>query len=347
MMQASVIDFFCGCGGTSAGLQASGMTILAGVDNDEIALSTFAANFPNAAAVEVDITKLSPLDLEAKLGACKRPLVFAACAPCQPFSAQNRNKVAGDKRKILLSELYRFIEHFCPDYIVLENVPGMQRVEQGPFFKFTNFLASNGYSFDHDVMDAMHYGVPQTRKRLVLLASRHGQIELPKRTHGGEDGLKTPPTVWQTIRHFHPLQAGQTSKKVPNHQTARISALNIERLKHTPQGGDRRDWPDHLLLACHKEKDVGYTDTYGRLHKDEPAKTLTTKCFSISNGRFGHPTQNRALSVREAAALQTFPDSFVFKGTLTQAARQVGNAVPVKFATVLGAKINRHHESSA
>ena len=343
-MRPSVIDFFCGCGGTSAGLAQAGMEILGGIDVDSIALGTFKKNFPNAAAIEADITELTVTNLRDQLGRIKRPLVFAACAPCQPFSKQNRYKQESDGRGTLLDELHEFVEEMKPDYIVLENVPGLQRIKEGPFFKFLAFLESSGYEYDFDVKDAVNYGVPQTRRRLVLLASRHGAICLPKPTHGASADMKAYETVADAISNYPELEAGAKDCSVANHEAAKISDINIERLKHTPEGGDRRDWPDRLVLECHKRK-VGYTDTYGRLKGNEPAKTLTTKCFSISNGRFGHPSQNRALSVREAAALQTFPDEFEFEGTLTQAARQVGNAVPVKFAKALGDAILSHHGS--
>lgn len=340
-MQPSVIDFFCGCGGTSAGLEAAGMNVIAGIDNDPVALSTFKRNFPSAKAISRDVTKLSARELKAMLCEIERPLVVAACAPCQPFSKQNRVKQVKDERRDLLGELHRFIRALKPDYIVVENVPGLQRVQEGPFFKFIELLRSLRYEFDFDVKDALSYGVPQTRKRLVLLAARRGAINLPRHTHGKSKSLQAYATVGETISSYPALEAGEKCDDVPNHEVARISALNAVRLMHTPPGGDRRDWPPHLLLNCHK-RDVGYTDTYGRLSADAPAKTLTTKCFSVSNGRFAHPTQNRGLSVREAAALQTFPDDFIFEGTLTQAARQVGNAVPVKFAAALGEAINAH-----
>lgn len=342
-MQISVVDFFCGCGGTSAGLRDAGMKILAGIDIDPIALRTYENNFPNALALNRDISKLSTKKFEFLVQSHDRPLLFAACAPCQPFSTQNRNKSPEDGRVDLLNELHKFIRKMKPEYILLENVPGLQRIEHGPFFKFTSFLKKNGYQFDYDIKDAKNYGVPQSRKRLVLIASRLGEISLPEETHGKYKSMEPYKTVWDTIKKYHPLKAGQKSSKIPNHVTAKVSDLNLLRLKHTPQGGDRRDWPKELLLECHKGK-TGYTDTYGRLDGAEPAKTLTTKCISISNGRFGHPTQNRALSVREAAALQSFPDDFVFSGTMAQAAKQVGNAVPVDFAKAMGLTISNHYE---
>ncbi|QFT59181.1 putative BsuMI modification methylase subunit YdiO [Sulfitobacter sp. THAF37] len=314
------------------------MKILAGIDYDGVALKTYQHNFPEASALQRNISDLTCEQLQQEVGEIERPLLFSACAPCQPFSNQNRHKDTSDKRVVLLDEFHRFVEHFQPDFLVLENVPGMQKVDGGPFFRFTDLLDRLDYKYDHGVLDAVDYGVPQSRRRLVLVAARNGEAKLPKKTHGDAEGLIEYATVRDAISHYPELEAGATHHEVPNHQTAQISEVNLERLRHTPEGGDRRDWPEHLLLKCHKKK-TGYTDTYGRLSWSLPAKTLTTKCISISNGRFGHPNQNRGLSVREAAALQSFPDDFMFLGTVSQTARQVGNAVPVSFAETLGKQL--------
>lgn len=337
----SVIDFFCGCGGTSAGLREAGMNIVAGIDNDTKALKTFEENFPGANPINVDITRLTAKYLFSKYGDVPRPILMAACAPCQPFSKQNRNKSEDDNRIDLLNEFHRFVRRFKPEYIVLENVPGMQKLDTGPLNRFCSFLESMDYQFDVDIKDAKDYGVPQSRRRLVLIASKLGEICLPPETHG--EGLLDYKTVMQTIESYPPLGVGEKCELTPNHETANISDLNIERLKHTPEGGDRRDWPDRLVLKCHKRK-VGYTDTYGRLWGNKPARTLTTKCISISNGRFAHPVQDRGISVREAAALQSFPDEFVFYGSRGETAKQVGNAVPVDFAKALGLQIKDHYK---
>lgn len=337
-MKPSVIDFFCGCGGTSAGLRLAGMNIVAGVDFDEVALETYKRNFPEAKALAVDITGLQCSTLAAELGDLSGPILFAACAPCQPFSTQNRNRENADARVELLDEFHRFVKHFLPDYIVLENVPGMQKAQDGPFFRFIALLQELEYKFDYGVLNAMDYGVPQSRRRLVLIASKESEIQLPEKTHGTSENLQDYMTVFDAISKFPKLGAGETHGEISNHRSAGVSEKNLTRLKHTPEGGDRRDWPEELILDCHKTK-KGFMDTYGRLSWDQPARTLTTRCTSISNGRFAHPAQNRGLSVREAAALQSFPDNFEFIGNLAQSARQVGNAVPVAFAEQLGKQI--------
>ncbi len=334
-----VIDFFCGCGGTSAGLEKSGMEIIAGIDIDSNALKTYSHNFPKAQIFNKSISDITFEELSFSINANeKSPILFAACAPCQPFSSQNRMKKTTDDRISLLGEFHRFIDHFEPDYIILENVPGIQSVKNGPFTKFLKFLDKKKYKCDFSVKNAMDYGVPQSRKRLVLIASRKA-ISLPEETHG----LNKKPykTLRETISKYSKLNAGETCNSFRNHISASIKEITLKRLRHTPEGGDRRHWPDELWLECHKNH-TGHRDVYGRLSWDKPSVTLTTKCVSISNGRFGHPEQDRALSVREAAALQSFGDDFTFIGSTHDTAKQVGNAVPVDFAKALGDQVITH-----
>lgn len=342
MSDIGVVDFFCGCGGTSAGLRKSGMEILAGIDIDSMALKTYKANFSkakvfNESIVDLELCRLDKVIKEAK----KESLLFAACAPCQPFSTQNRLKSSDDERISLLGEFHRFVEYFRPDYIVLENVPGIQKIEHGPFTNFLSFLDKQEYEYNFGVKNAVNYGVPQSRKRLVLIASKNGHISLPEETHG--EGKLPYKTVRDTIENYPKLKAGEVNAEKANHRCARLEDINMRRIKATPEGGGRRDWPSDLVLDCHK-KHSGHGDVYGRLTWDKPSVTLTTKCTSISNGRFGHPQQHRALSIREAAALQSFDDGFVFEGNLQSAAKQVGNAVPVDFAKALGDEVVSHSE---
>jgi len=334
-----VIDFFCGCGGTSAGLKQSGMQIVAGVDIDSNALATYSHNFPRAHIFNKSISDITFEELSIAINAYKEsPILFAACAPCQPFSAQNRLKKVTDERISLLGEFHRFIDHFEPDYIILENVPGIQSVENGPFTRFLEFLDEKIYEYDFAIKNALDYGVPQSRKRLVLIASKK-VISLPEETHGLNK--KPHKTLRETIEKYPKLSAGEICGSVANHSSASLKEITLNRLKHTPEGGDRRNWPDELWLECHKNH-IGHRDVYGRLSWDKPSVTLTTKCVSISNGRFGHPEQDRALSVREAAALQSFKDDFVFIGSTRDTAKQVGNAVPVDFAKALGDQVIKH-----
>lgn len=334
-MPVKVFDFFSGCGGTSCGFEQAGMDIVMGLDIDEDSATTFQRNFPKAKFFQGDIRDLDTSILAPLIRSRKAPILFCGCAPCQPFSKQNRAQSQTDPRRDLLAEFGRFVAAWLPDYVFIENVPGMQNVKgkKGPFQAFTKNLRELGYDFSSDVLPAMSFGVPQTRKRLVLLASRHGFIGLPEATHG--PGKNKYSTVRDWIERLPPIAAGETHFKDPDHQSAALTAINLERISITPEGGGRESWPDHLQLDCHKDHD-GHTDVYGRLAWDKLAAGLTTRCISYSNGRFGHPVQNRGLSVREAALLQTFPKQYRFAGTLQSKARQVGNAVPPAMAFAIG-----------
>ena len=341
-----VFDFFSGCGGTSCGFQQAGLDIVLGLDFDKDAAQTYRSNFPSAEFIEGDIRALQADALKPWIKDRVEPILFCGCAPCQPFSKQNRQRVKSDPRKNLLSEFGRFVEHWLPDYVFVENVPGMQRVkgDSGPFAKFKTLLKKLGYRFDVKVLPALWFGVPQTRERLVLLASRTTEIALPVATHGPE--RKPYATVKEWIGDLKPLSAGQTDSVDPSHRAAELSPLNLARIASTPEGGGRENWPENLVLNCHKAHS-GHTDVYGRLSWNKPAAGLTTRCISYSNGRFGHPEQDRAISVREAACLQTFPENFVFLGNLNSKARQIGNAVPPLMARRVGDALIHHRLSLA
>lgn len=336
-----VFDFFSGCGGTSCGFEQAGLDIVLGLDIDKDAALTYKENFPNAAFIEADICTLGTEVLKPWLNNRTNPVLFCGCAPCQPFSKQNRQRGESDIRRNLLSEFGRFVEDWLPEYVFIENVPGMQRVkgQKGPLPAFKRLLKILGYNYDVKVLPALWFGVPQTRERLVLLASRGSKITLPAATHG--PGKLPFNTVRDWIGELATLSAGGTDPLDASHRAADLSELNLARIAATPEGGGRESWPSHLLLDCHRNH-KGHTDVYGRLAWDKPAAGLTTRCVSYSNGRFGHPEQNRALSVREAACLQTFPTSFVFAGNLNSRARQVGNAVPPAMARNIGLTIQDH-----
>lgn len=277
------------------------------------------------------------------------PILFCGCAPCQPFTQQNTTQPApdDDERVPLLSHFARFIEACKPDIVFVENVPGLQRLNHGsePFRGFLETLEVSGYHQPAwEVVPLMRYGVPQSRRRLVLLASRYGPIGLPPPTHGphgpGTESLRYA-TVRDWIGDLPEIAAGESHPQVPNHRAAHLSERNLERIRATPEGESHRCWPKRLKLPCH-EKSGGYSDVYGRMSWDRPASGLTTRCTSYSNGRFGHPEQDRAISLREAASLQTFPLGFEFTGSSRSMARQIGNAVPVRVAKVMGNHVNRH-----
>ncbi len=346
MIQA--IDFFCGCGGTSAGLKKAGVQILAGIDFDKDAGRTFIRNFPEAQFFLEDVRNFHPFNLEALIERDRiSPLLFSACAPCQPFTKQKTTKRQKDARLNLLNEFHRFVQVFRPDYIFLENVPGLQKIKSGdgPLTNFLRLLDKLGYRYDVKAPASQEYGVPQVRKRLVLVASLLGDILVPEATHGPGTPNPEYENVWNWIGKLPKIKAGEAHKKVKNHRAASLSEINLQRIAATPEGGGRLDWPKYLRLDCHDDH-IGHTDVYGRLRKDKPAAALSTRCISLSNGRYGHPTQDRAISVREAARLQTFDDDFVFEGNLNSMARQIGNAVPVRLAEVFAQHFGNHYEAS-
>ena len=322
------------------------MAISFALDHDADAKATFQTNFPNAHFEFADIRHVSVDALRLRVEAENpHPVLFSGCAPCQPFTKQNttRPTLDEDHRVPLLARFGHLVESCRPDLVFVENVPGLQKLDQDtqPFGGFLSRLVAAGYKVDYRPTKLAKYGIPQTRRRLVFVASRHGKIHLPDETHGPGTSNDRYDTVRDWISHYPPIQAGERHNEVPNHRAANLSARNLERVKSTPEGGGHRDWPDHLKLECHKDF-LGYSDVYGRMSWDSPASGLTTRCTSYSNGRFGHPQQDRAISIREAASLQTFPDDFVFTGSMASMARQIGNAVPVRLARVVGEHFVRH-----
>ncbi len=326
----NVFDFFSGCGGTSLGFKKFGFDIIGGLDFDKDSALTFCKNFPDAFFIEKDIRNVQPNDLSNIIQKYRKvPLLFCGCAPCQPFTKQRRYIGEDDTRKTLLSEFQRFVEYWKPEFIFLENVPGLQNIDKSDdvFRNFINLLSTLGYSFDTSIINALDIGVPQMRKRFVLVAACENYNIKPIAEVLNKYKCDSHPTVKSFIKDLPKISAGEKHPNIPNHEAAQLSRQNLVRIKNTPEGGDRRDWPEELKAGCHVNY-KGHTDVYGRMKWAAPASTLTTRCISYSNGRFGHPEQDRALSVREAARLQTFPDDFIFLGSMSSCARQVGNAVP-------------------
>ncbi|EKN3570332.1 DNA cytosine methyltransferase [Yersinia enterocolitica] len=349
MKKIKVFDFFSGCGGTSQGFTQAGMDVVFGLDFDRDAGESFKLNFPKAKFYTSDIRTLNIDVVNNIVNPLRKkgyPILFSGCAPCQPFSRQNGHKSSKDPRLNLLKEFSRFVENIRPDFVFVENVPGIQKVDagNGPFIEFVQLLSNLGYSYSYDVLPALWFGVPQTRERLVLIASKVCDAVLPHKTH---DGTMNPyTTVRDWIDHLPKIEAGTSHSEVPDHQSAKLTDINIERIRATKEGGGRETWPEHLILPCHL-KHKGHTDVYGRLSWDKPASGLTTRCISYSNGRFGHPEQDRAISVREAACLQTFPLEYRFVGNLQSKARQIGNAVPPKMAEAVGKEIIKQMKNKA
>lgn len=333
-------DFFCGAGGLTRGLLDAGVRVVAGFDCDESCRDTYERNNRGAEFVLADLGSRAPDELPVPVpGADSEDMLFAACAPCQPFSPQRKGR--SDRRATLLGAFGDLVEAFQPAYVLVENVPGIARVPGfSTFRRFCRTLEANGYEHSRAVLDAKHYGVAQNRRRLVLLATKYGKPRLPEPTHGQR--RRPFKTVRDAIARFPEITAGECHPEVPNHLAASVSPLNLERLRHTPpDGGGRNDWPERLHLDCHRGDYKGHTDVYGRMQWEKPAPALTSRCNSVSNGRYGHPEQHRAISLREAASIQSFPDGYEFHGTVRNIARQIGNAVPVRLAERLGEQILR------
>jgi len=359
-----VFDFFSGCGGTSRGYVDAKLDIVFAIDNNRDATLTFVNNIPGVHFREVqeddseDLAVLSPGDVLLKnikdlpvealqpiIESCDgHAILFSGCAPCQPFSKQKTILPDDDDRVVLLDEFRRFAEHFLPEFIFIENVPGMQNVagKNGPFDRFINFLKNANYYYKYKVIASKKYGVPQSRRRLILIASKLANIEFPPVTHGPGTKLPKYSTSKDWIYDLPELKAGEIDPNDPIHRAASLSETNLSRIKATPIDGNRLDWPKDLWLPCHSNGYEGHTDVYGRMKWDEPSTALTTKCHSLSNGRFGHPEQPRAISIREAACLQTFPSTYIFEGGLQSMARQIGNAVPVLLAQRFGENFNNN-----
>ena len=342
-----VIDLFCGIGGLSYGLIKEGLDVVAGIDNDESC--RFGYEYNNKAKfIHKDILDVSAMEINRLFGKEKNTIrVLVGCAPCQPFSKLNLRQIT---RKQLepLEKFARLIGETLPDIVSMENVGGLAKMTI--FETFVNALEINGYDYKYEIVDASEYGVPQKRKRLVLLASRFGNIELVKRTH-----KNNRVTVRDVIKHLEPLRDGETSENDPLHRARKLSPLNLRRVKSTPRdGGSSKSWNKKLVLTCHS-KDSGKTyrsTVYGRMRWDEPAPTMTTQCVGLGNGRFGHPEQDRAITLREAAIFQTFPKGYRFVApnkpvVVGDIAKFIGNAVPVKLGSIIGKSIKKHTEQYA
>lgn len=336
------VDLFCGAGGLTRGLLDAGITVKKGFDNDPRVKYTYEKNNPEVKFFCKDISEMIKEDVLEGLDIKDNFLLLAGCAPCQPFSRLLRKNRKKDSRANLLLQFGRLVSEVKPDFVFVENVPGLKNGKGKVIFtQFEDILRKEEYFFVSDILDAKDYGVPQKRKRLVLLASRHSEIGILPATHGSDKNKLPYITVRDAIAGFPIIRAGGKHKKVPNHECRDLSALNKKRLKYIRQnGGTRVDLPESLRLECHK-KHNGHTDVYGRMKWDNVSPTLTCKCNSISNGRFGHPTQLRAISVREAAALQTFSDDYVFYGNMSENSKWVGNAVPPIFARCLAEGIKK------
>lgn len=340
MKKIACVDLFCGAGGLTHGFVKEGIPVVAGIDLDPACAFPYEANNPGQ-FIQADIKQLEVDQLNQLFdGGDLR--ILAGCAPCQPFStyAQRYELDGKDGKWGLLYEFARLAKGTRPDVITMENVPTVAKHEV--FHDFVDTLKRLGYSVWFDVVDSSQYGVPQTRRRMVLLASRHGEIKMIEPT------LEKPKTVRQAIGRLRALSAGEAAPRDKLHVSSTLSEKNLKRIKVSKPGGTWRDWPEHLVADCHRaESGRTYPGVYGRMEWDKPAPTMTTQCYGFGNGRFGHPEQDRAITLREAAIIQSFPRDYAFipdggDVNFKVLGRLIGNAVPVDLGRAIARSISTH-----
>ncbi len=345
--QFSVVDLFCGIGGLTHGFVKEGFDVVAGIDFDNSCKYAFEKN-NKTYFLHKDIGLLSADELAEIFGEKRKILI--GCAPCQPYSIFNRKKGTmensdSDPRWKLLYSFSSLIKETRPEIISMENVPLLKNYRGGEVFNdFVVSLEKIGYYITYSIVNAQDYGVPQRRKRLVLLGSLHGKIEMISPTHKKENYV----TVRNAIGDLPPIQDGEVHFKDSLHRARKLTDITKRRIQATKEGGSWKDWDEDLKLACHKKKGGEiYRSVYGRMQWDDVAPTMTTYCIGLNNGRFGHPEQDRAISLREAALIQSFPKNYnlIDKKSVFSAgkiAKQIGNAVPVLLGRAIAASIKQH-----
>jgi DNA (cytosine-5)-methyltransferase 1 len=347
----AVVDMFCGVGGLTHGFVKAGFNVVAGYDIDKTCKYAFEQNNKGAKYITKDIIDVSGVEINSFFGSNKKILV--GCAPCQPFSLYtNKNKTYekienknfGGKWALLYS-FSRLIQETEPQIISMENVPQLAKFNEGEILKdFIKVLENQNYYVEWSIVNAQDYGVPQRRKRLILLASKLGKISLISPTHNKTNYV----TVRTAIGTLPKIEDGVTNKNDSLHYARKLGELNKKRIQATREGGFWREWPDELKLECHKkEGGFSFRSVYGRMSWDDVAPTMTTYCVGLGNGRFGHPEQDRAISMREAAIFQSFPLNYEFQNpekphSTATIARQIGNAVPVKLGEAIAESIKIH-----
>ncbi|MGG5890708.1 DNA cytosine methyltransferase [Falsiroseomonas sp. HC035] len=338
--QGSVVDLFCGAGGLTHGFRLEDYHVAAGIDVDEHCRYAYEHN-NDAPFLCKDVSELGSDEL-AELFLPDEPRILVGCAPCQPFSTYNQKN--DDPKWRLVEKFGELIEELLPDVVSMENVPRLLEFrDRGVFSSFKAVLERNGYHVHAEVAYAPDFGVPQRRSRLVVLASRRGPISLvrPKL----ED---LPGTVEEAIGMLPALGAGEIDPNDPMHRSSRLSELNLERIRASQPGGSWQDWSEHLRANCHRvDTGKGYGSVYGRMIATEPSPTITTQFYGFGNGRFGHPRQDRGLSLREGAILQSFPPKYQFVQPgdpieFKKLGRMIGNAVPVLLGRAIARSIRLH-----
>ena len=344
MENCSVIDLFCGAGALTHGFVLEGFNVVAGLDADKSCRYAYETNNNGAVFIAKGIEDVRGAEL-ARHYPKGNTKILVGCAPCQPYSSYNKRIRDTESKWKLLSNFSDRISEIKPDIVSMENVPELVTFKKGrAYHDFVERLEQDYTVTQYPAVFCPEYGIPQQRKRLVLLASKFGELELLEGTHKPNQYK----TVKDVIADLDPLEAGQISQKDVYHKASRLSKLNLQRIKASLPGGTWKDWPDDLVAQCHQGKrGKGYSSVYGRMKWDDLSPTITTQCHGFGNGRYGHPEQNRAISLREAARLQTFPDDYEFVPPdgphhITMIARFIGNAVPVELAQVIAKSIKQH-----
>lgn len=337
-----VVDYFCGAGGFTCGALAAGAIVACGIDCEERAKPTYVGNNRNADGNPVPfilarIEDLAPqVVLEHLAPYPNHPIIFVGCPPCQPFTNLRTTKAHPASSKKALLAFVDHVEALQPDFVIVENVPGIRAGKYGAIWQESvKRLTKADYKVRYEVVNAARYGVPQKRLRTILVASKseYEEVPWPEQTHTPET-YRTVRTTFEEAK-LCALEAGQTCQSDLLHSAASLSKINLKRIRAIREpGGSRTDWPRSLWLECYRDHD-GHTDVYGRMDWERPAPTLTTRFVSLSNGRFGHPVEDRAITPREGALLQTFPPRYNFLGPSRNVnVIHIGNAVPPQLAFV-------------
>lgn len=343
--QLTAIDLFAGGGGLTVGLKRAGFNVISAVEIEKNAFATYRANHPEVHAYRQDIRTVFGETLKRHSSVGEIDLV-AGCPPCQGFSSLTSKYRRSDPRNKLIVEMSRLIAEIQPRTVMMENVPGLVDKGRELFEEFIQQLTSLGYEINWSVLQVADYGVPQNRRRLVLLAGKGFSIQLPMSTHSrtGAKGL----TTWVTLREVigslslpEPVTIAEANaaggaQKFNWHVIRTISSQNLKRLQVVRPGESRIKLPQDLRPACHQNKERGYNNVYGRMAWEQVPVTITGGCTTVSKGRFGHPEENRTISIREAALIQTFPMEYIFDTPyIDYASDIIGNALPCDFAEIV------------
>lgn len=340
------VDFFCGAGGVTCGFSQIGIEVLGGIDIDSKFKKTYEEN-NKAVFINEDVSNLKPDRLKDLLPIKKNQdeLIFVGCSPCQYYSNLKSDKTKSTASRLLLDDFMEFVLHYRPGFVFIENVPGLETKTGSPLDRFKTVLKNKGYSFDQNVLNAKYFGVPQNRRRFVLIATRlHDKIELPEEVRE-KDKIITVKHAIGDYSKFPHVKNGAKDTSSFQHSVAKLSKLNLQRVKKIPKdGGTRKAWEndERLQLECYKNHN-GHYDVYGRLFWKKPSPTITTRFIYTSTGRYSHPEQDRGLSLREGATLQSFPLDYQFYSSNQGAiATMIGNAVPPKLAEAIGQSLKEH-----